>query len=824
MSIKKLLIVFTALIFITGCLNAVEIGLKIIDKDINIPLEGVKVTSPSLKKPCFTDKDGSVKIKIDDKISKLVITCELVGYETKKALIEDFSKINEIDMSMQGQSVLEGKELVVEESYYNKKDKVGTSFLIDRQDIKELAMRGTMEDVVSSVKSMPGVSYSANFQTDLSVRGGRSDEIIASLDGFIVRKMFYWGNSYSIFNPNLVDSAVFNNGVFSVKNGMATSGLLEVNTITPDRGLRFDFKEATSSFESKVEIPAGKTSGFLISGRVTYLDAVMGPIWRAQGMTVTRSPYIYDSLLKWYWQPNDKFEWFIEGFYGADGISMTGMDIKKSGIHIYDEFYNENYNAIGFTGFKIIPNDRILLNFLAGYEFVSEKDGYAGVEKGEKKYSDAFNDEYGTSGSFDVDIKEDGYYTNRTNTVQSRFDADFELHKQVYMSAGFGLLYDIINLDYHSKYFDGSVNKSVKEGTAYDNLNELNPNAYINFSFYPVPDVLEIQLGCRVDHSTLFTPYNGTARHMFTYPVANPRFYIAYTPVRNLQYLEYITFSLGAGMYSKMPNYRYDVNDPVNDYQLKQEQVESNVLGMEAMFPLGFKLKIEGYYKYYFNRFYTNMVLDDNNDYHYKQHSDGYGHVAGFDIIFKRKISRYVDGWISYSFIYARFYNPTSDGVDFSTDMNTGNIGDPNKTWYYPTYHRWHSMNLVLDIKPLDWFTISTNFGVCSGILQNTYGGKKIQAYSNGGDLMEIYARELKYSDTNRTAVSLPFGLKLDFHFYFPKSKVKMEIYAACDNIFAVFYNPDRQLEVNKYNGNVEAQTPMAYETFMPSAGITISY
>lgn len=819
---KVFIIVF--LFLITLIAFSKEIKILVVDKDIEIPLEGVKITASDVEELFYTTNDGKAEIIVPELTTRFIILLTLPGYNPKKELIKDFD--NEIIIEMTIGDVMQGEELVIEESYYNKKDKVGTSVLINKEEIKNLAMRGTIEDVISSIKTLPGVSYSANFHTDLSVRGGRDDEVIASMDGFIIRNPYYWGSARSIFNPNIVESAVFNNGVFPAKYGMAMSGLLEINTVVPNEGFKAYFNNALSTFETYIQTPVGlKNAGLMFGGRVTYLDLTQGMAWRGQGKNVLRTPYIYDANLKWYLKPNDRFEWYVNGFFGADGIGMGSTIDTSEGVESTNIMENGILHAIGVTGFKILPNDKIFIHCFAGYEFTSRTYFGTSEETGTKDYSSEFKTIYSPAGnSFTVDIDSDRTARRLLHSFQTRLDMEIELHEKIVFSYGGGLIYDFYQRNTEANYFDSILGMDTQFTEDFGDSNRFNTALYINFNFNPIPDKLQIELGARLDH---FVAVMDTG-FLNTYPATNPRFYIAYTPVRNLPFMEYLTISLGVGLYSNMPGYSYNKDDPIPNFGIKAQKVLTNVLGLEIMFPHGFKIKLETYYKYYFDRYYSNSILDSNGNTEYKHHSDGCGHAAGFDLILKRKISRYIDGWISYSFIFARYYNPISDGQDMSEPINSpgsfGDGGDPNEMWYYPSYHRWHSMNIVLNVKPTPWLTISPGFGVCSGLPKTIFGDKEMYSSGPPSSQLELYKREEKYSDTERSDVSLPFGIKIDFHFYFPKTKVRISTYGAIDNVFSLFWNPDQNEIVDKYTGDVVKEKPAAYETFEYSFGIKISY
>ncbi len=751
MCIKRTTLILLLMFTITMLAFPKDLNLLIIDRDINIPLEGVSVkyinTEQNKEETYFTDEAGKTKIALEDTLERVIIECNLIGYETKKVIITEFSEEFIISMVIEGMIV--GDELVIEETYYEKEDKVGTSFVIDKEEIRPLAMKGILEDVISSVKVMPGVSYSADFFTDISVRGGYSHETAASLDGFIVRYPFYWGQSYSIFNPNIVESVKFNNGVFNVKYGMAMSGLLEVNTKVPDNGFRFDFTQATSTIEAYFQIPLGIRSGILFGGRATYLELTMGPVWRAQDVSVPRVPYIYDGNIKWFFKPHDDAEVYINTFFGADGIAM-GEEWESDEITMGDEFYDHNLHALAVAGLKFLPTNTAFIHFLIGYEFMSLKDDGSYFEEGEMEYSEAFKNNEGEGvpynvsygDTFTVDFRNEWEEEEIMNSIQTRFDADFELTDKIMFSTGAGLIYDNFSfMEKDENWFRDDYSGEITSNLGFDSYNQFNSSGYINFNFTPVYDKLEIDTGVRIDHHFSVTDGN----LINSLPVINPRFYIAYTPVRNKPGLEYFTMSLGTGLYSKMPDYRYSfsANDTeVDSFDIEQERCLTNVLGFEWMFPIGLKLKLEGYYKFYFNRFYSNEFVNINTDeLYYKLHSDGIGHVGGFDVILKQKISRYIDGSLSYSFIYAQYKNPETDGENFNSN------GEPVGSWYFPYFHRFHGINLNVNIKPTDFFTISMMFGVYTGVLKGSYTEPVMYGYEDNGQLLELYRNRKVYSE-----------------------------------------------------------------------------
>jgi len=242
---------------------------------------------------------------------------------------------------------------------------------------------------------------------------------------------------------------------------------------------------------------------------------------------------------------------------------------------------------------------------------------------------------------------------------------------------------------------------------------------------------------------------------------------------------------------------------------------------------LDFKIKVEGYYKYYFDRFYFNLDTTGNQT-KFLVHSDGIGHAAGFDVLLQRKISRWVDGWISYSFIFAKYYNPETDNMPSKTTFR----GEPTGTWYYPSYHRWHNMNIVLNIKPVTWFTISLALALASGNPKKSFETEMFPVLlEDGQTVLEMYRDKGVYTekdgDSLRTGFSIPLDLTLRFNVYFPKSKVKMEAYVSVEDIFVMVYSDQVNAKsIDKYTGKESTGQAASFSVGIPipSIGIKINF
>ena len=244
---KKLLL-FSYLFFVIITLSAFGDGLQllVLDKDLEIPLEGVRIINTATGIQVYTDFDGKAVLPLETQQGRLVLVAELIGYEDKKILVKEFGAPVTVEMVMEG--VLEGQELVIEAEVIGETDDaVGVSTVIEKEVIQTAAKMGIIEDVMTAVKLLPGVSYSGSFGTELSVRGSDPDGLTAVMDGFLVKYPYHFSGAFSIFNPNIVESVKFSAGIFSAKYGQATSAILDVQTITPNDGFKFHTVTSTST-------------------------------------------------------------------------------------------------------------------------------------------------------------------------------------------------------------------------------------------------------------------------------------------------------------------------------------------------------------------------------------------------------------------------------------------------------------------------------------------------------------------------------------------------------------------------------------------------
>ena len=218
------------LLFSFTPLFARDVTVTVRDSDLGLALEGAVIRSWDSKQyQC--DADGKATIPVPDN-RHVVILAAYPGYENGRLIIAIGQDQYTLDLRLSG--IMENKELVIEATRPgNSETRSGRSVAISERELTQTAEIGIIEDVMNSVKLLPGVGYAGFFDAQPSIRGGDPGDMRASLDGYYIMNPYHWGGGYSIFDPRMVQSAQLSHGVFSSRYSHTISGLLDITSKKP---------------------------------------------------------------------------------------------------------------------------------------------------------------------------------------------------------------------------------------------------------------------------------------------------------------------------------------------------------------------------------------------------------------------------------------------------------------------------------------------------------------------------------------------------------------------------------------------------------------
>jgi hypothetical protein len=839
-----------------------DITILVEDEDLLMPLEGA-VVSLRGGRQFVCDDDGRAQVMLPDD-RRTVVSITYPGYETLRLTIpaESGTSPKQFTASLRLGGIMQNQELIIEAARPETSEtKSGRSVAISERELARTAEIGIVEDVMSSVKLLPGVGYTGMFGAQPSIRGGDPGDLMASYDGFYLANPYYWMGGISIFDPKMVSSARLSHGAFSSRYGHTISGLLEITSKQPSpTETEMEAAVGTSAASLNLSYPLNGRGGILFMGKVTYWDTL---VWTAQGLSqiiddenlalvnaVKTSPYIRSAALSANYRISPDMEWRINGFFGSDGVGVDFLndyddDDVKGKMDITADY--NNYQGFIVSALTASPNPATALRFTGGVGFTKTVTEALFDNNVTVRYNDDFID------LLPADIREkyrnkeykapDGNAViDQDNTI---FNAQFRADVDRDLGGGFIAAFGIQEL--YSKWMqEQNVTASFGEWPI-DNLppsvidmipSDLFPikgiphaalirpisfsgdvsNSGFTTSIYGLLEYANRrfggELGLRVDHMYFI----GRDFQVQTVPALSPRLNLDYTLLNNRGEIDSLALTFGTGLFSSMnDSISYFNGDAgLRDFDLKFNRSWTSVIGLKLDYAQDYSFNIEGYYKRTFDRAY--IYTDNINSNEVKQTFlfDGIGNAWGFDFQLQKMEARYWDGWISYTFNWAQYLNPFGGGRGMSVGGRGGRNSEAD-SWYYPSFHRFHNVNLVLNIKPSQRFNIALRIGYASGQERNkTEISSEIYSYpvqvvdenfmpvldEDGNPvIVQKYRRDSTVVGKERTNWALPFDLKFIF-FLKNKARTTTEIYLALEtSLESLFNSSSGNTRFNEYTG-----------------------
>jgi len=858
-----LLIIFFLCVFPLFCR---DITVTVIDEDLDFPLEGASVRTRGGNE-YICDRNGKAKVQVpDDK--QILLYAAYPGYETGTITIPVTGNSFTVYLRLSG--FLQGRELVVEASKPGTSEsKTGRSVAVSEKEIAQTAEIGIIEDVMSTIKLLPGVGYSGLFNAAPSIRGGQPGDMMASLDGFYINSPYFWGGGFSIFDPRMVKSAQLSHGVFSSRYGHTISGLLEITSKEPSpTETEFELGVNTSAANFNLSVPLSGKGGVLFMGRVTYYDPV---IWGAKELShfipelevinyIRTAPFIRAGTISGNYRFTDNLVISATGFFGMDGGGVLYLNEDRteklnSDTNIDVDYVN--YQTFLTSSLSWNPRNDMLLKFTAGAGYEdSDMDGVMENKIHNKYFTDDFdsNIKFFLS-SKGMDTEKYQYYSEmhmvQTDTkynVQGRIDYDWKLSNNFLTAIGAQELFSISESkgDQHSSRiipFDkitdetiinniidffgrnpGNIPVEVQMAEKPNSQNKLmTTSGYLLGEFNTDGNRFGAELGVRMDHFMLL----GEGFTLQSDPVFNPRLNLDFNILRSKGIFNSIDISAGTGLFSSIDSNVFDAEKKYNLDTIKPNRSWTSIFGIKFEFPESLILNIEGYYKKVFDRMY--VLIDPGNDtVKVDPYFNGEGIIWGVDVMLQKIQSRFWDGWLSYSYNWAKYREP--NGKIGGMVRSGGNRGDD---WYFPSYHRFHNLNLILNVKPTQKMNFYTRLGIASGGLfpkrdKDGPTSHPVLVYNGGKSyFIEEFFWNSVFDENNRTTPSLSMDIKVSFFGGNKTGRTRYEFYFAIENVLGLLYTPQGNTSFNQYTGEMnEGSFSASYDIPIPipSFGIKISY
>jgi hypothetical protein len=789
-------------IFVLAPLFARDVEITVIDGDLSLPLEGARIVSgDGGESVCGVDGRAVISVPDDRPV---VLRVSYPGYVPGRVSIVPGTDAYTAELSLAGTT--EERELIVEAPRPGSSETVsGRSVAVSGANLTMPAETGIIGDVMNAVKLLPGVGYVGGYMAMPSVRGGEPSDVTAVFDGFYVERPYHWGGAISIFDPKMVESAQLSHGVFSTRYGHTVSGLLDIHAKRPSpESAGLEFAVSISAANMNLSIPLGGKGGLALMGKLTYWDPFVetAKLFFEEVRYVSTTPFIRSGTLNASYDFSADLRLSLNGFFGSDGVGAHYDE--KTGTSSYDANFNYD-NKTGFlmSGLNYSPNSRSLLKFTLGAGLLqTDMNGHI--------YSE--NRAASPLSTRDYNL----FLSDRTINIQGRADYDLDAGNGFF--AAFGLE------ERYSRWDRISGNRGERPGASGQEkiertLNILNhgvfSSAYSLVEYKSENRRFGMELGIRGDHFLL----TGNGYTLPGVPALNPRINFDFLLLEDSGSIDSITATAGTGLFSSVNSSLQNIDsaDGVKTDASTQNRSWTTVAGTKIDFLPGFTFTFEAYFKYVFNRAYT--INDRNNMsgtivYGTNYYFNGEALIWGFDTMLQKFDSRYWNGWVSYSYINARYRDPES----MARSRNEGG-------WYYPSFHRFHTLNLIVNYKPVRAVNLMTRFSLASGTPL-----LKTAAITDDPDIPgppPPYRRIQVYDDYSRAGLVIPLDIKLSIFSFNKNGKAKRELYLSFENLLSLAYRAEGAKDFDENTGRETPGNSIAsYDLPIPliTFGIKWSY
>lgn len=201
-----------------------------------------------------------------------------------------------------------------------------------------LQVPGSGGDPIKAVQNLPGVNRSRSGDSRIVIQGSDPDDTRYHLNGHEVPIIFHFGGLSSIVTPEAVGSVDYFSAGYGPYYGKALGGHVGLNSRKPktDRLHGMAFLDIFN-VGGLLEGPVDEDSSFLVSGRYSYVGAVLKRIAeRNDALNLTAAPTFADFNLQYDRKLNDRDELNVFSIYSKDTLELVlnrpaGNDPKVRG-------------------------------------------------------------------------------------------------------------------------------------------------------------------------------------------------------------------------------------------------------------------------------------------------------------------------------------------------------------------------------------------------------------------------------------------------------------------------------------------------------------
>ena len=355
-----------------------------------------------------------------------------LGYVPLDTLLEISREPATIQLSRQ---TLEGKTVLVSSDRRTPYEVAPGIRQIPVNRISKLPGFPGEADLLQSLRWLPSVQRVRTNQGGLVVRGGEPDQVQYLIDGAPIYHMWHIAGLLSVYQSEAFKDVRLYRGTFPAEHGGRLSAVLDaelkdgsMDQITGLVGV------GLVSARAFVEGPITKKLSFMVSGRRSYLDRIIGHthvvVDGGAQDTMRTGVYLYDISTKVAWRPSPRQRLTV-GIYGSSDdldirlpVDLTALGSASSILplgswlrpsNLFFEFDTRWSNRLISARYRYLHADRL---------FVSATSYATSYRAHERIFvrpttSSSVNSEYGVS-ILDIGVKLDiDYYLSLANHIRA---------------------------------------------------------------------------------------------------------------------------------------------------------------------------------------------------------------------------------------------------------------------------------------------------------------------------------------------------------------------------------------------------------------------
>jgi len=669
---------------------------------------------------------------------KHTVECSLIGYETTSQVV-DLTKDLRIEIELKPKSIETAVVNVQADKSRNTQSTDIGKIGLEIDQVKKLPVLLGEIDILKTITLLPGIKSSGEGNAGFYVRGGGVDQNLILLDNATVYNASHLFGFFSVFNADAVKNLEITKGGISANYGTRLASVLDIS-LKEGNQKKIHAQGGIGTIASRftIEGPIKKdTSSFIISGRRTYIDALLKPFIKPTANAYGSGYYFYDLNMKFNYRLSDRDQLYASGYFGRDVFTFKSKQTAFSTRIPWG-------NATATLRWNRIINQKLFMNAIATFTDYQFSFG-AEQEEFEFTLSSGIRD-YGAKVQWNYypnylhNIKWGVEYTHHNfqpNSVYARSgDTEFDTGKKVNLLSHETAVYALDE-------FDITEDLRINAGLRFSSFMHVGPfDRYVK-----QPDGIVGMPG-----TTTIVSYEKNEKVKF-YSGLEPRLSVRYSInksssvkagfMRNYQYIHLTSLSP-----TSLPT---DVWLPSTDVLRPQIGMQYSAGYFKNFFDDKWESSVEVYYKTMENQSeykegaQPDQTINDNID---NLLVFGTGYSYGLELFLKKRVGR-LNGWVGYTWSKTeRVFDVFNEGEAFPT-----------------RWDRRHDVSFVLNYKIIERLDFGFVFVYATGNAITL----PVERYFYENRVVDVYG------DRNSFRMAPYHRADISFTWYSKTSKIKFD-------------------------------------------------